>query len=109
MAEVLKILGQSQPVAATLTTLYTVPVATSASGSTLVVCNQTGGTVRIRISAAVAGAADALKQYLLYDTDLQKRSPLTLTLGFALGATDVVRVQTDTAGVSFTLFGVEVT
>ena len=34
---------------------------------------------------------------------------MTLTIGMTLAATDVVRVYTDTLGVSFNLFGVELT
>ena len=39
MATAYKVLGQSNPAATTLTTLYTVPAVTSAVCSTLSICN----------------------------------------------------------------------
>ena len=108
MAEALKVLGQLAPSANTLSALYTVPALKSATVSTLVVCNPTAGTAKFRISIAVAGAADDPKQYLYYDVSLTKNNSFTATLGITLGAGDVVRVHTDTANVSFNLFGVEV-
>ena len=39
MPQTHKVLGQSNPAATTLTTLYTVPASTSAVVSTLVICN----------------------------------------------------------------------
>ena len=110
MAQTLKVLGQASPIAATLTALYTVPSATQVCGSTIVICNQNAaGNIRFRVSIAVAGAADAPRQYIYYDGLLSNRSTFTATIGIALGATDVVRVQSDTLNVSFNLFGVEVT
>lgn len=109
MSESLKKLGESYPAAGVLTDLYAVPGATSASCSSLFVCNQTNGTIKFRVSAALAGAADASSQYLYYDVSLSKNSSVAAVVGLALATTDVVRVQTDTLGVSFSLFGVEVT
>lgn len=108
MAEAIKVLGQSNPAVTTLTALYTVPGSTEAVASTLAVCNRTSSGVLVRVSVAVAGAADSLEQYLLYDTEIRKNDSLFLTLGMSLAATDVVRVYTDTSGVSFSLFGTEV-
>lgn len=108
MAEVLKVLGQANPSATTLTTLYTVSGSTSVTASTLVVCNRTAATRTIRVSVAIAGAADSLEQYILYDFKVLKNDSVFLTIGLTLAATDVVRVYTDDVGVSFGLFGVEV-
>jgi hypothetical protein len=109
VAETYKVLGQSNPAATTLTDLYTVPGATSVVSSSIVVCNRGSGTIKFRISVAVAGAADDNKQYLFYDTPLQKNSSMTVVLGITLAATDVVRVRTDVATASFNIFGAEVT
>jgi hypothetical protein len=108
MAEALKVLGQVSPAATTLTALYTVPAATSATSSTLVVCNQNATAITFRISVAVAGAADNVKQYVAYDARLIPNSSITLTLGITLATTDLVRVYASATGVSFNLFGVEV-
>jgi hypothetical protein len=56
----------------------------------------------------VAGAADSLEQYILYDVEIRKNDSLFLTIGLSLAATDVVRVYVDAVGVTFSLFGTEV-
>lgn len=109
MAETRKVLGQLNPSATTLTALYTVPGATQAVCSTLVVCNQAASGGTYRISVAVAGAADAAMQYLAYDVSINLNSTNTYTLGITLGATDVVRVYASSTSMSFSLFGVELT
>lgn len=109
MAEALKVLGQLAPAATTLSALYTVPASTSATASSIVVCNQNASKIKFRVSVAVAGAVDAAQQYLFYDVDVLANASLVVTMGMTLAATDVVRVYSDTANVSFNLFGVEVT
>ena len=109
MAEALKVLGQADPAATTLTALYTVPGATSAVASSLTIANRTGSTKTVRVSVAIAGAGDAVEQYIIYDVKILKNDFMTLTLGITLAATDVVRVYVDALGVSFNLFGTEVT
>lgn len=108
MSEVLKTLGQSAPAATTLTALYTVPASTQTTCSSVVVCNQNGGAIKFRISVAVAGEADTPKQYLYWDVSVAKGDSFVATLGITLATTDVVRVQSDTANVSFNLFGAEI-
>lgn len=106
--ETTKVLGQLDAPATTLTTLYTVPGATTTVASTLVVCNRNNSNVTFRVSVAVAGAADNVKQYIYYDTLLLKNDSVFATIGLTLGAADVVRVYASTTGVSFALYGVEV-
>lgn len=109
MAQTYKVLGQSNPGAASLTTLYTVPGATSVVGSTIVVANRSGTATTFRASVAVAGAADDNKQYLYFDVTISGNNTFTATLGITLAATDVVRVYATLATLSFTLFGTEIT
>lgn len=109
MAEAYKVLGQANPAATTLTALYTVPALTQAVVSTLVVCNRTSSNRSVRVSIAVGGAGDSLEQYIYYDVLVVKNDTLFVTVGLTLGAADVVRVYTDSVGVSFSLFGTEVT
>lgn len=106
--EIIKVLGQSAPAATTLTDLYTVPASTSLVSSTIIVCNQNAASIKFRVSIAVAGSVDAAKQYVYYDVVVLKSDSFTATIGMTLSATDVVRVRSDTANVSFNLFGVEV-
>ena len=108
MATAYKVLGQSNPAATTLTTLYTVPAATSAVGSTLSVCNQ-GLSTTVRVAVRPAGAGIAASQYIIYDAPVNGLDTLFLTLGISLATTDVVSVYAGTATVSFNLYGAEIT
>lgn len=108
MASTYKVLGQSSPLATTLTALYTVPALTSTVCSSLVVCNQ-GAATSYRLSVAVAGAADNAKQYLAYDVAIGANTSDTWTIGITLATTDVVRVYATLATLSFNLFGQEIT
>ena len=101
-----KVLGQSNPAATTLTSLYTVPANTSAIISTITVASL-GSAATFRIAVRPAGAAIANQHYLAYDTTLAANSTTALTLGITLAATDVVSVYASTTGVSFVAFGQE--
>lgn len=109
MTDTVKILGQAIPAAAVLTTLYTVPAATSTTVSTLSACNELASATTIRVSLAVAGAADALSQYVYYDLPLAANDNFSATQGWTLATTDVVRCQSANGAVAFSLFGVQVT
>jgi len=109
MAEAFKVLGQANPVAATLTDLYTVPANTSTTVSTLVVANRSATETRFRISVAIANAADVPQQYIFYDQLIDGNSSFTATIGMTLAATDRIRVYATLATLSFSAFGVEIT
>lgn len=104
----LKVLGQVNPSATTDTTLYTVPSSTQAVCSSLTVCNQGTSTALIRVAVRPAGATIAAKHYLLYDHPLAAKDTLTFEGGVSLATTDVVTVRSDSASVSFNLFGQEI-
>lgn len=106
MAVAYKVLGQLNPAAITLSTLYTVPSSTSSVCSTLVICNQ-GASTTVRVAVRPAGAAIDPKHYIVYDTPLNQCDSLPLTLGISLATTDVVSVYAGTENVSFSLFGAE--
>ncbi len=108
MANAYKVLGQSSPVAATLTSLYTVPAATSAVSSTLTVCNY-GVTTTFRVAVRPAGASIANQHYILYEVAINSNDTLFFTLGLSLATTDVVSVYAGTATVSFNLYGTQIT
>lgn len=106
MAEALKILGQADLSATTLTDVYTVPSGKSASLSKVVLCNRTGVPISVRLSVAVAGAANANKQYIEYDTALDARQSLVNT-GIVITATDVLRAYASATGCSVNVIGSE--
>ncbi len=109
MADAYKVLGQSNPTAATLTTLYTVPSSTSAVASTISVCNRSATQTTFRISVAPSGASDSSEQYLYYDVEIPGNDTFMATVGLTLATTDVIRVYATLATLSFSLFGTEVT
>ena len=108
MATNYKVLGQSNPAATTLTSLYTVPSATQTVVSTITVANQGATAATYRIAVRVAGASIADAQYIAYDVSLPANASDTLTLGLTLGATDVISVYSSTATMSFNAFGSEI-
>jgi hypothetical protein len=108
MPQTHKVLGQSNPSATTLTTLYTVPSSTQAIASTLSVANL-GVSTTFRVAVRPAGATIANQHYLVYDASVNANDSFYLTLGISLAATDVVSVYAGTANLAFSLFGVEVT
>lgn len=109
MAEARLVLGQLLPPAATLQALYTVPAATQAVVSTIVVCEQAGANTTYSISVAIGGAADVPLQYIAFNAPLQPNETKGFTLGVTLGIADVIRVKSVSGQVSFSAFGVQLT
>jgi len=108
MATTYKVLGQSNPAATTLTTLYTVPASTSTVVSTITVANQAASAATYRIAVRIAAAGISAAQYLAYDVSLPANATDTLTLGVTVAATDVISVYASTATMSFNAFGSEI-
>ena len=107
MPSTYKVLGQSNPSATTLTTLYTVPSSTQAVVSTIAIANLgTSGTYRIAVRPA--GASIANSQYIVYDAPINANDTVFLTLGISLAATDVVSVYASNTSFAFSLFGTEI-
>jgi len=104
-----KVLGQSAPSATTNTNLYSVPAATNAVISTIVVANRVGTTATYRIAIRPVGATLANQHYIAYDVTVGGADSTTLTLGITLAATDVITIYASTANLSFSVFGSEIT
>ncbi len=102
-----KILGQSAPALATVTTLYTCPSAKETVVSTLVIANRNPAASDIRI--AVRPTADALsnKHYLYYDLTIPANETFAATIGITLAVDDLVVVYDELGYCSFSLFGNE--
>ena len=109
MASTYKCLAQVTPSATTLTTLYTVPGATSTTVSSLVVCNTNATASSFRVSVQIAAAADNTKQYIYYDLPIQANDTFIATMGLTLAATDVIKVYAGATLLAFSVFGVEIT
>lgn len=108
MATTYKVLGQLAPSATTATTLYTVPAATQAVVSTIVIANRSAVNDIFRIAIRVAGASLANEDYVAYDVVVGAADSTALTLGITLGAGDIITVYAGTANLSFNAFGSEI-
>lgn len=108
MATSYKVLGQLNPTANVLTTLYTVPASTQTVVSTVTVCNQSNVAATFRLAVQPANASIASKHYVNYDTALPGNDTIALTLGMTLGNTDVISANASTSTISFSAFGSEI-
>lgn len=102
-----KVLGQSNPSATTLTTLYTVPSAKEAVISTISVANLTATAATFRIAVRPAGASITNAHYFAYDITVGASDTTVITVGITLAATDVLSVYASTANLVFQAFGDE--
>jgi hypothetical protein len=108
MATTYKVLGQSNPSATTLTSLYTVPSSTSTVVSTITVANLAASSATFRIAVRPAAESIANKHYIAYDVTVAALDTLTLTLGLTLATTDVISVYASTATMAFSAYGSEI-
>ena len=108
MASTYKVLGQVTGSAAN-TNLYTVPSATQAVVSSLVVCNRSAAAKTYRVMIRPDGATLDNKHYIAYDVPISANDSIALTLGIALDASDVIDVYATDSNLSFTAFGSEIT
>jgi hypothetical protein len=108
MASVYKVLGQSAPAATTATNVYTVPSATEAVVSTIVIANRAATAGSFRLSVRPAGATQADQHYVAFDVPIAAKDSTTLTLGITLAATDVITFYASSADMSVNVFGTEI-
>ena len=107
MATALKVLGQQNPSATTLTTLYTVPASTSTVVSSLTICNRSSVATTFRIAIRPSGASIADTHYLYYDVPIAGNDTFIATIGLSLATTDVISVYATLATLSFHAYGQE--
>ena len=106
-----KILGQKNPTANVLTTLYTVPDGNSAIISSITIANldeNAANGAAFRIAANVSGVAVANANYLSFGVNVPGRDAITLTLGITLNAGSIVSVNANSTLLAFSAFGTEV-
>lgn len=109
MATTYKILAQSSPTATTNTLLYgPVGAGIQTVVSTIAICNRGATSSTYRISVRENGAADASKQYLVFDTTIPSTSTITYTLGITLRTGDAIYILASTGNLSFNAFGSEI-
>ena len=105
MATAYKVLGQLKPGANTLADVYTVPGSTSAVLSSITVCNQTATNASYSIAIAPNGESANDKHFIVRGGVVPQADAIGITLGLTMDAADVVRCNTNTLGVSFSVFG----
>jgi len=108
MAEQVKTLVQSAPLAATLTALAAPGTGKSWAVSSIFVANRSATATSFRISIAKAAAGDSVEQYIYYDIPIGGNDTFVATVGIGLEATDIFRVYATLATLSFTFEGVEI-
>ena len=108
MATTYKVLAQSAPSATTDTDIYTVPAATMAVLSTVVVANRAAADATYRIAVRPDGATLANQHYVAYDVTVGASDSTTITLGITMDAADVLTVYASSADLSFNVFGSEI-
>jgi hypothetical protein len=108
MAISYKVLGQINPSANTLATLYTVPFATNTVISSVTICNLSNVASAFSIAVSPAGAALVNQHYVNFNTSVPGNDTVALTLGMTLAATDVLSCNANTSTVSFNAFGSEI-
>ncbi len=110
MPTIYKVLGQSAPSANTTSNVYTVPAATQAVISSIVVVNRNNNAnTTYRLAVQPAGAALANQHYLAFDAPVNALDTVVLTIGVTMGNTDVLSCYSANANMSFSVFGSEIT
>jgi len=97
------LLGSADLVAATLTTICTLPA--GSQSFTVNVCNRNSTNVLIRIAPLAAAATPTNAEYFVYDTNLEANGVMQLS-GLTSGSAKLVVVRSDTANVSVNVYGV---
>ena len=105
MSSNLGVLGQLQPSASTLSSLYVVPSNLTVAISQLQVCNLTSNSDTWSVSIAPLGAVDDPSQYLYYSLIIDANDSFMAWFNFTLNGTDVIRCQSASGNISFSVFG----
>lgn len=112
MPNTYKILGQVNPSANTQSNVYVVPAATEAVVNSLTIANQGTSNVSYSVivmpSAEFASPASNGKYFLIRGSSMPGGDTATLTLSLTLPAGAVLAANTNSADLSFSAFGVEI-
>jgi hypothetical protein len=108
MPSTYKVLGQEAPAATTDRDIYTVPAATEAVISTIIVANRANTDGTFRLAVRPDGDTIATKHYVAYDTPILANDSITLTVGITMNAADVITAYCSSANMSIGVFGTEI-
>ena len=93
--------------AGAMTDVYTVPAASSAVVSTLMVSNLSTSATTFRVAVLPSGQTIANKNLILFDTPIGANSSDAITIGMTLAAGDKIQISSEIATVTATAFGSE--
>ena len=103
-----KVLGQSAPAATTATTLYTVPSATEAVVSSIIIANRDSASATFDIAIRPNAATLANEHYIAKNITVGASDSTVLTIGVTLDAADVITVNASTANLTFSAYGSQI-
>jgi len=113
MANTYKILGQVNPSANTQSNVYVVPAATSTVINSVQIANQSATnssySLIVMPSANFANPASNSMYYIIRGSTIPASDAATLTLSLTLPAGAILAANTNSANISFSAFGVEIT
>ena len=107
-----KILGQVQPGANSLTTIYTVPASTNTVVTTITICNQSANNLTVNVAANTSGDAVTTKNFLITNYNLEAAETLVLEPRLAMLAGSLLSANITgvyaASNVSVNAYGVEI-
>ena len=101
-----RLIKQSDPSAATLTTIYTVPGNVFVRIEWIMIANRSIAT-SYRLAISPDGAAIANGHYIAYDVAISTSAAALIEGPFYLQQTDIIRVYATLATLSFGVYGIE--
>lgn len=113
MPNTYKILGQVNPSANTQSNVYVVPSATSSVINSIQIANQSASNASYSLivmpSASFASPASNGRFFIVRGATMPASDAATLTLSLSLPAGAILAANTNSASLSFSAFGVEIT
>jgi hypothetical protein len=108
-----KILGQVQPGANAMTTIYTVPASTNTVVTTITICNQSANNLTVNVAANISGDAITTKNFLITNYILEAAETLVLEprlamLAGSLLSANITGAEASVSNVSVNAYGVEI-
>lgn len=111
MAQSFKVLGQLNPSANTQANVYVVPMSTEAVISTVAICNQSASNASYSLIVMPAGefASPAnAKNFVVRGATVPAADTIMLTVGITADSGTVIACNTNSANISFSIFGSEI-
>lgn len=103
-----KILGQTNPIANTMTTTYTVPGNNSAVVSSVVICNQSSNSASFSLVVLPSGESIGSQHFINFKTPIPGNDSITVTIGLTMSANDSISANISSSNVSVGVFGSEI-